>query len=348
MPRTSLRKIKRYEVAVALAGVVRPEPTTTQPATVADDLRARTLALLGGLAAPDADVGPSPDLALDLGLDSLGRVELAVRLEGELGVALEDGDLAAAATVADLIALPERGAAAAPPPVFPDWALRAPARAARRIVQACLLLPLHALVCAPFRVEGRERFEPGATPVLLVANHASHLDTPSILRALPARVRARVAVAAAADYFFRTRVLRVATALALNGFPFSREGAVRSSLEHCGELVDRGWSVLVYPEGTRSTSGELQRFRSGSGVLASGLRVPVVPVAVEGTHALLPKGRSRPGRGPVTVRFGAPLRFAPDELRGAVAARLEREVRALPRPPEGGAAAGLAHRRALS
>jgi long-chain acyl-CoA synthetase len=171
--------------------------------------------------------------------------------------------------------------------------------------------------------------------VLLVANHASHLDTPSILRALPRPLRTRVAVAAAADYFFRTRTLRVATPLLLNGFPFSREGAVRSSLEHCGELVDRGWSVLVYPEGTRSLTGELQPFRSGSGLLATELRVPVVPIAVEGTHALLPKGRWQPRRGPVTVRFGQPLRFSLSDTPADAASQLAHEVAALLRRPTG-------------
>jgi 1-acyl-sn-glycerol-3-phosphate acyltransferase len=199
----------------------------------------------------------------------------------------------------------------------------------RAILQAAVLLPAHALVCTPFRVEGRDHLAEAGSPILLVANHASHLDTPSILRALPRRRRARVAVAAAADYFFRTRTFRVVTPLLLNGFPFSREGAVRSSLEHCGDLVDRGWSILVYPEGTRSLTGELQPFRLGSGVLATGLRVPVIPVAVEGTHALLPKGRRRPRRGPVTVRFGQPLCFGTSDARTDAAARLAREVAAL-------------------
>jgi 1-acyl-sn-glycerol-3-phosphate acyltransferase len=89
----------------------------------------------------------------------------------------------------------------------------------------------------------------------------------------------------------------------------------------------------VYPEGTRSLSGKLQPFRTGSGLLATGLRVPVVPVAVEGTFALLPKGRRRPRRGPVTVRFGRPVQLDPFEDRARAARRLEREVAALLRVP---------------
>jgi len=336
LPRTALRKPRRHAVLAALAGEPRAEPAVAPPRAPAEDRRARVLAVVGALADPPRAVDPGCDLALDLGLDSLARVELAVQLETELGISLEDGDLACAGSVGDLLALVERDEAAASAPVaFPDWALGGPARLARAALQAVVLLPAHALVCTPFRVEGRDRLPPAASPVLLVANHASHLDTPSILRALPPARRARVAVAAAADYFFRTRALRAATPLVLNGFPFSREGAVRSSLEHCGELVDRGWSVLVYPEGTRSLSGELQPFRTGSGLLATGLRVPVVPVAVEGTFALLPKGRSRPRRGPVTVRFGRPVQLDLFEDRARAARRLESEVAALLRGPHG-------------
>ena len=125
--------------------------------------------------------------------------------------------------------------------------------------------------------------------------------------------------------------------LLVNAFPFSRaEGAVRSSLEHCGDLVDEGWSV-VYPEGTRSLTGRLQPFRSGTGLLATELRVPVVPIGVEGAHALLPKGRRRPRRGPVTVRFGPPLRPTSGDSHVEVASALAQAVaQLLPnRQPEG-------------
>ncbi|HSL64580.1 MAG TPA: 1-acyl-sn-glycerol-3-phosphate acyltransferase, partial [Gaiellaceae bacterium] len=328
LPRTNLLKVKRHEVLATLAGAEPATEGSTRPGG-GEDRTSRLLGLLAEVVPRGAAIGPESDLALDLGLDSLALVELAVRLESELGLSIEDGDLAAAATVGELLAVLEAGEAASPPLAFPWWALRRPARALRAALQAALLLPAHAAVCSPFRVDGLEELGRAGRPVLLVANHASHLDTPSILRALPRRLRARVAVAAAADYFFRNRALRAATPLLLNGFPFSRRGAVRSSLERCGDLVERGWSVLVYPEGTRSRSGSLQPFRSGSGLLAAGLRVPVVPVAVAGTHALLPKGRRWPRRGPVTVRFGPPLRFGPSDDYADAAARLARAVAAL-------------------
>lgn len=333
LPRTSLLKLKRHEVLAALAG--RPpagEPSSPRP-TADADRASRLLRILVGLAPAGAALGPDSDLALDVGLDSLARVELAVRLERELGLSLEEDALAGAATVGELTAIVEGGQAASPPVAFPEWALGGPARLVRTVLQAAVLFPVHALVCSPFRVEGREHLEALDTPVLIVANHASHLDTPSILRALPRAVRRRVAVAAAADYFFRTRPLAIAMPLLLNAFPFSREGAVRSSLEHCGDLVDGGWSVLVYPEGTRSPTGVVQPFRAGSGLLAAGLRVPVVPIAVEGTHALLPKGRRWPRRGPVTVRVGPCVHVDPSAESADAAGRLAVAVSALGATP---------------
>jgi long-chain acyl-CoA synthetase len=115
-------------------------------------------------------------------------------------------------------------------------------------------------------------------------------------------------VAAAADYFFHSPTLGVAMSFMLNTFPFSRQGAVRASLEYCGELVDAGWSILIYPEGTRSTTGHLQPFKSGIGLLATELQIPVVPIGVEGGFRILPKGSILPRPGPVKVRFGSPLK----------------------------------------
>ena len=329
-PRTNLLKVKRHETLAALSGSAPAAATTTSPPGSGEDRLIRLRRLLARLGGVDMSaVGPQSDLQLDLGLDSLARIELAVELERELGVSLEDDGLAAAGTVEELLDLIERGETAGPAVACHRWPLQAPARAARMVLQAALLLPAHALVCRPFRVEGAEHLRDVSPPVILIANHTSHLDTPSLLRALPRRLRGRVAVAAAADYFFRTRRTGLAMALLLNAFPFSREGTVRASLEHCGDLIDAGWSVLVYPEGTRSRTGRLQPFKSGIGLLATDLRVPVVPVAIAGTHAILPKGRNRPHRGPVTVRFGGPVEVAASDDRLVTAARLERAVAGL-------------------
>jgi long-chain acyl-CoA synthetase len=161
-------------------------------------------------------------------------------------------------------------------------------------------------------VTGQEHLKEVAGPVLVIANHSSHIDTISIVHALPPELSRTLAIAAAADYFYRHKVAGSALSLLLNTFPFSRGGHVNESLERCGELIDRGWSILIYPEGTRSPDGTLLPFKSGIGVLAKGLNVPIVPVAVGGGRAILPKGARWPRRAPVCVRIGASLRVDPN------------------------------------
>jgi long-chain acyl-CoA synthetase len=136
-------------------------------------------------------------------------------------------------------------------------------------------------------------------------------------------------VAAAADYFYAGRPAAFAVTLGMNAFPFSREGAVRSSLEYCGDLMDRGWSILIYPEGTRSTSGTMGPFRSGIGLLAAELEAPVLPIGVAGTYEALPKGTYRPLRKPITVRFGPALSNTQSADSAETVDRLETAVRAL-------------------
>jgi long-chain acyl-CoA synthetase len=328
-PRTTSLKIRRHEVMAALSGaapVMQERPASPRPG----DRQVRLYSIIAEIArVPIEQVHPASELSADLGIDSLGRVELALRLEEELGVTLDDGQLAEAQTVAQLAALVEQGPAPATALPFPRWALGLPARLTRRVLQELILWPLHRLLCWPFRVAGQEHLRSLAPdPVLFIANHTSHLDTPSVLRALPPHLRRRVAVAAAADYFYRNPLLGAVVSLLLNSFPFARQGAIGASLEYCGELVDAGWSLLVYPEGTRSPTGELQPFKTGIGLLARELRVPVVPVAIRGTYAILPRGTWRPRPGPVSIRFGTPMalpaHLTPEDATATLQAELAR------------------------
>jgi len=181
----------------------------------------------------------------------------------------------------------------------------------------------------PARVYGFERLDGMAGPALFVANHTSHLDSPVILRALPSGLRERVAIAAAADYFFKSPLLGGFVALALNAFPFTREGSAHRALEHCEALLDAGWSVLMYPEGTRTTTGEIGRFRPGAGLVAVQTAVPVVPVYVGGLFDVMPKGRSLPRRGRASVAFGEPLYFEVGTRPAEATAAMEAVVRSL-------------------
>ena len=213
--------------------------------------------------------------------------------------------------------------------VFPTaWARRRPAKAIREIVQQAGLRPLFRSQVSP-HVEGLDVLVDLKPPVLFVANHASHLDTPLILLSLPNEWRRLTAVAAAADYFFDTWWRAVGSALVFNTFPIERRGGKLASTP--GDVLAEGWNLVVYPEGTRSVDGWVGNFRMGAAWLAVEHQVPVVPVAHRGTFAAMPRGQGwpSPGRKPVTVRFGPAIRPAEGESARDFAPRIRQAVATL-------------------
>jgi 1-acyl-sn-glycerol-3-phosphate acyltransferase len=170
----------------------------------------------------------------------------------------------------------------------------------------------------------------GGGPYIFAANHASHLDTPTLLAALPLSLRLRVRVAAAADYFFTQRWKGALVSLLLNAFSFERKGpGTSTSLAQAQQLLRSGYSLLIFPEGTRTLDGRLQHFKCGVGKLAQEGTARVVPVWIEGTYAALPKGARWPRRQRVVIHLGTPLSFTHDSAPPAIAAEIERQVRAL-------------------
>jgi 1-acyl-sn-glycerol-3-phosphate acyltransferase len=208
------------------------------------------------------------------------------------------------------------------------WARSWPGRALRELILMGVLGPamdLYTRRC----VHGHEHLGGCDGPVLFVANHSSHMDTPAILRALPARWRLRTAVAAATDYFYRKRRNAYAVSLAFNTVPMERNGGglEPGATSHVDRLIDEGWSLLVFPEGTRSRDGSVGRLRSGAAVLAAEHDLPIVPIFVTGTLKVMPPGRrwmrrDLRRRHPIAIRFGAPIRHAVDEDRTDVMERL--------------------------
>ncbi|MGI8413448.1 MAG: lysophospholipid acyltransferase family protein [Solirubrobacteraceae bacterium] len=167
-------------------------------------------------------------------------------------------------------------------------------------------------------IVGQEHLEHLEGPVIFVANHCSHVDTPALLRSLPARWRRRTAVAAAADYFYTKRLLAGAVSLAFCTVPLERHafGLGSDTTTHIEHLIDSGWSLVVFAEGTRSRDGRVGPMRSGAALLAAQQGVPIAPVHLSGTHAAMPPGHSwmvRPqgggrwARHTISVSFGAPI-----------------------------------------
>jgi 1-acyl-sn-glycerol-3-phosphate acyltransferase len=207
-----------------------------------------------------------------------------------------------------------------------SWARSAAAGAVREALLHGILGPLIDLYTRG-RVLGREHLEGLASPVLFVANHSSHMDTPVILRALPAAWRRRTAVAAAADYFYRVPWLAHAVSLAFNTVPVQRKGeAAADAASDLARLIGDGWSLLVFAEGTRSRDGTVGRLLTGAAVLAAQHELAIVPVHVSGTHAVMPPGRTwmrrARGRQPIAVHFGPPVRPREGEHRTEVMERV--------------------------
>ena len=284
----------------------------------------------------------------ELGLSSLERVELMVALEDRFQTRIDEARFSEAASIADLTQLVEQPASAPEtieePVDFPSWNRTWPVRTIRRLSQATWIVPLTRLF-AQARVAGREHLKDIDGPVIFASNHQSHMDVPVILSALPGRWRARVAPAMLkefftahfhpADYTWRQRFTNslnyYLACFYFNTFPIpQREAGARQTLQYIGELTGAGTSILLFPEGLRSKTGDIKPFRGGIGMIASRLDLPVVPVRIDDVDALMPVGSNfvRPGR--VRVSFGAPLRLRGDDY-AALAARVEDAVRALGR-----------------
>ena len=344
LPRTHTLKVRRGDVAAWLSDSGDAPPAASAAVNAKAGSRRSSPAPTSTLdavleilrdAARDTGADPgsvTPQMPLEaLQLDSLGRVALAMRLDEELGAPLDDDDLSSSTDATALTRLVEarRGAVARPAPY--RWAHGRPAQLVRRLTDTVLLDPALRLIARP-RTNGLEHVAALGGGALLCANHTSHLDAALVRHALPRSVRDRTAIAAAADYFFAGGPVGPLVALATGAFPFGRVEGVRAALDRVAELLDAGWLVIVFPEGTRSPSGLLQPFRPGIGLLAVESGVPVVPVHIRGAHSILPKGSAVPRRrGRASLAFGEALRFSASTSFGAATAQVEAAVRALER-----------------
>jgi len=339
LPRTDgTRKLKRVEIRRWAQ-----DGTAESAAAPAEDPVEAVLARLSHGRSVEASTSIEA-----LGLSSLDRVELMVALEQRMQTSFDESAFATAKTVADLRALVEGGA---PPAVetastgaidVPEWSLSWPTRVVRRALQFTLVLPL-TRIFARTTVRGAEHLKRLTGPVVFASNHQSHMDTPVILAALPPRLRRQVAPAMAKEFFqahfrpaghsFRERskasTLYFLAALAFNAFPLpQREAGARDTLRYIGHLTSAGYSILIFPEGERGESGSLKPFRPGVAMIGSRLSLPIVPIRLDGVDRVLHRSWKMARRGPVEVRFGAPIVFEGDDY-PVLSGRLEEAVRRL-------------------
>ena len=195
------------------------------------------------------------------------------------------------------------------------WQVSWPARGVRRLFRGYAYTNNAKRYFKPFTVIGAENFDSLRGPAIFVANHASFIDGSAVMAALPKHYRGKVAAPAAADRFFikGRRDLRKQGwyfSLVFNSYPMKRGGG-KSSLDYSDWLIKKGWSILIFPEGARTSAAKLARFKMGPAILATRHGIPVVPIYLEGLGAIRAKGSRDMNPGPVTVRVGTPIRFAP-------------------------------------
>jgi 1-acyl-sn-glycerol-3-phosphate acyltransferase len=182
--------------------------------------------------------------------------------------------------------------------------------------------------CRPITVEGRENLDGVRGPLLVIANHTSHFDTVIVLHVLPGRIWNRLAIVAAADRMYRERVKGMLHSLRYNAFPITRGGG-REALAYSQWLTRSGWSLLIFPEGKRSRTGELLPFRGGPAILALGQNIPVLPIYIKGASDILPPGQPKSKPAPVRVSIGRPFSFPEGTTIPEAKQAMEDAIRAL-------------------
>ena len=352
LPRTiSTQKIRRAAIATWLNGERRGEaPTAAAPADWKD--------FLARLGVPRERIRPETRLSEDLGLSSLDRVELLTWFEAR-GVPIDEEAFTRAATIAEVEELARASAAPletggngahgarpaaasehaaaprtltrleraveGPPPLWPHRRWVWPVRS---FLQWFLAYPLLRYYVA-WEGEGLEKLRELREPVLFIANHQSMIDAVLIFRAFPARMRKHLAPATGGDFFEHyPRTLLFLIRLFFNAFYLPEDPrGTRYALRHAGWLAERGDSILLFPEGARTPDGKLLRFRPGAGVMAERLRLPVVPLLIEGLFEIWPLSRRAPVRGRARLKVGEPMTIGASETAAEFTARVEADFR---------------------
>jgi long-chain acyl-CoA synthetase len=318
-PRTNTQKPRRNVIQEAAQAQIRHSPAEAGEsgplAGLITRVSGRTVTTLREEASLDSD----------LGLSSLDRVELLSALEDRYQVDLSETRFSAVRTVGDLERMLRGEAAPGAGYHYPSWTLHWPVTWLRLLAHYLLLRPAMALLGWP-RIEGREHLRGVKGPLLVISNHVGDVDGGFILTALPARFRHRIATATGGEALEALRTpspnrnlfLRIYDRLQwllgvslLNLFPLPREAGFRRSFAYVGEAVDRGYSVLVFPEGRHTKDGKMNPFRAGIGLLAANLAIPVLPMRIDGLFEVKNAGRRFAAPWKITVRIGEPMRFLP-------------------------------------
>ena len=345
-PRTSTRKVLRRLVAAKALAAAGGGPGHAEAPAASDDI-GTIVSRIGGEAGRASD--PSARLGLDLKLDSLGRVELLDAVEERYEIELDEAALTETTTLGELGNLVrEGGAGRAAPYPYPRWQQRAPALWLRLAILHLLAMPATRLLGRQ-RTSGAERLGDIREPLVFVCNHVTPVDHALVLAALPRRLRGRTAIAMDGEILRGKRhppagtgslgrmfnVLQyILVVLCFNVFSMPRKSGFRQSFEFAGRLMDRGYNILVFPEGKYTTDGEVGPFMPGTGLLVSQLRAPVIPLRIDGLWELKQAKRRRARPGEISVLAGEPVRYSPRETPERIARDLRERVERLGPPAQ--------------
>ncbi len=246
---------------------------------------------------------PQDRLEDDVGLDSLELIELTSEIEKQYNIDLDDTIITRDTTVKELeriISAPPRESRRLPFYSFPYWTA---VRIIRTIFQYILFPFISVLYIS--KIKGKENLKDLKGPVVFAANHSSNLDTFVVMYSLPLKIRYWLTTLMSIEYHFQNFFYRrgnwlrrfieaagfyLLVNLAINACPLSRTHGFKQVIENVGKLIDRGWSILIFPEGMVTTDGKIHDFESGIGIIAADMKVPVVPVKIEGLYNILRDG----------------------------------------------------------
>ncbi|MCK4265128.1 AMP-binding protein [Candidatus Babeliales bacterium] len=310
-PRSATRKVKKEEVIKWVISAGRPT-TKKSTGTVSSLIK-----LLASVSGKDPEtISEDTNLSRDLHFDSLMRIELVSRLEESEDALVEEQQITNRTTVKDLRKLIEQSKTETKKQKFKGWLLSWPAVILREVLERLILFPLYRLMIK-VEVEGLDNIENLDFPVAFMSNHLSYLDGLIILKALPSKIRRRIAIAAAVDVLYKEyKWASWFVSFIFNSYPLPRteEENIRPGLEYTGKVLDKDFSILIFPEGKISTTGDLLDLKRGAGLIRTEMNIPVVPIIISGLRDLVPMYSFWPKkRGVVKVKVGSPIKPDPDD-----------------------------------
>ncbi len=254
---------------------------------------------------------------VELGMDSLKRVEIISELENQFDVEIDETRIDQTTTALDIEKLMKESRVARIK--FRAWPTMRFTRVFRYALQVLVLLPLIRFFTRT-EYKGLENLANLEEPVIIASNHQSAFDIPVISR----RIKMPFAVAAHPEVVFGIgaggiqkilrKLLGYYSSFAYNAYPFGTAIGTDTSLEFTGEMIDRGFSIILFPEGERTPDGKIHEFKSGIGYIVAGMKVKVIPARINGLFEVLPRGSAIPRFGKTSVEFGKPVKFSGKQL----------------------------------